>query len=78
MQDKLSYLLVLGCPGRGERMEMLVVSTPVDIQNTAESFNIMLKTQFMNGIQSLFECGVNMAIAFFKIRFSSSSWALRF
>ena len=78
MQDKLSYLLVLGCPGRGGRMEMLVVSTPVDIQNTAESFNIMLKTQFMNGIQSLFECGVNMAIAFFKIRFSSSSWALRF
>ena len=57
---------------------MLVVSTPVDIQDTAESFDTMLKTQFMNGVQSLFECGVNMAIAFFRIRFSSSSWALRF
>ena len=31
----------------------------------------------MDGIESLFECGVNMAIAFFRIRFSSSSWALR-
>ncbi len=26
----------------------------------------------------MFECGVNMAIAFFSMRFSSSSWALRF
>ena len=38
----------------------------------------MFKPQGMNSIQSLFECGVNMAIAFFRMRFSSSSWALRF
>ena len=73
MKDKLTYLLILRCPRRRGGMEMLVVSTPVDIQDTAESFDTMLKTQFMNGVQSLFECGVNMAIAFFRIRFSSSS-----
>ncbi len=37
----------------------------------------MLETELMYGIQSLFECGVKMAIAFFRMRFSSSNWALR-
>lgn len=56
---------------------MLVIHAAVDIKYTAQSFQIMLETQLVDGIQSLSECGVNMAIAFFKMRFSSSSLALR-
>ena len=52
---------------------MFVVSTSVNLKDTAESLNVMLETQFMRGSQSLAECGVKMAIAFFKMRFSSSS-----
>ncbi len=52
---------------------MFVVGTPVDVKDTAESFDVMLETQLMYGGQSLFECGVKMAIAFFKMRFSSSN-----
>ena len=57
---------------------MLVVGTAVHIKYAAKSLYTMLKSKFVNGIQSLFECGVNMAIAFFNMRFSSSSCALRF
>lgn len=78
MQDQFPYLLVLRCPLSRNRAEVLVVGAPVDLKDAAESLDIMLETQFMYGVQSLTECGVNMAIAFFKIRFSSSSWALRF
>ena len=56
---------------------MFVVSTSVNLKDTAESLNVMLETQFMHGSQSLAECGVKMAIAFFSMRFSSSSLASR-
>jgi len=56
---------------------MLVICAAIDIKYTAQGFQIMLETQLVDGIQSLSECGVNMAIAFFKMRFSSSSLALR-
>ncbi len=57
---------------------MFVVGAPVDVQHPAEGFDVMQETQVMYGGQSLFECGVKMAIAFFKMRFSSSNCALRF
>ena len=59
-------------------VKMLVIGTAVDAKDTAEDIDVMLKPQGMNSIQSLFECGVNMAIAFFNIKFSSSRMALRF
>ena len=40
--------------------------------------NTIPKMKLMDSIQSLFECGVKMAIAFLNIRFSSSSCAFRF
>ena len=43
---------------------MLVVGAAVDIENTAERFNVMLKAQLIDSIQSFSECGVKMAIAF--------------
>lgn len=54
-------------------MKMLVISTAVDAKDTAEDLDVMLKPQCVDSIQSLFKCGVNMAIAFFSIWFSSSS-----
>ena len=59
-------------------VKMLVIGTAVDAKDTAEDIDVMLKPQGMNSIQSLFECGVKMAIAFFNMRSSSSSWAFRF
>ena len=59
-------------------MKMLVIGTAVDTKDAAEDIDVMFKPQGMNSIQSLFECGVNMAIAFFNIKFSSSRMALRF
>ena len=59
-------------------MKVFVVGASVDMQNPAQGFYIMLEAEFMYSVQSLAECGVKMAIAFFNIRFSSSSWALRF
>ena len=57
---------------------MLVVGAAVYVKHAAESLYTVLKPELVNSIQSLFECGVNMAIAFFNMRFSSSSCALRF
>ena len=54
-------------------MKMLVIGTAVDAKDAAEDIDVMFKPQGMNSIQSLFECGVKMAIAFFSMRFSSSS-----
>ena len=59
-------------------MKMLVISTAVDAKDTAEDLDVMLKPQCVDSIQSLFKCGVNMAIAFFNMRFSSTRMALRF
>ncbi len=59
-------------------MKMLVIIAAIDAKNTAEDLDVMLKPQCVDGIQPLFECGVNMAIAFFKIKFSSSRMTLRF
>lgn len=59
-------------------MKMLVIGAAVDAKDVAEDIDVMLKPQGMNSIQSLFECGVNMAIAFFRMRFPSSNWAFLF
>lgn len=75
--DSLNVLVLLNSGGK-ILAEMLVISAPVYIEYTAKRFNVMLKPQLMNCIQPFSECGVKMAIAFFNIRFSSSSWAIRF
>lgn len=53
--------------------KVLVVCASVDPQHTAERFDLMLIPEQMYGVQSFPECGVKMAIAFFRIRFSSSN-----
>ena len=58
--------------------QMLVVGAAVDTKYPAEDGDGMLTGQGINGIYSLSECGVKIAIAFFKMRFSSSNSALRF
>lgn len=57
---------------------MLAIGTAVDAKDAAEDIDVMLKPQGMNSIQPLLERGVNIAIAFFNIKFSSSRMALRF
>lgn len=57
---------------------MLVVGATVDFKYPAEDGDGMLAGQGVDGFQSLSECGVKIAIAFFRMRFSSSSSALRF
>ena len=59
-------------------MEMFVVRATVNAEYLAKKIEPVLKAKLVNGGQSLFECGVKIAIAFFKMRFSSSSIALRF
>ena len=73
IQDDTSDMLVFYYSGGLNRAEMLVIGTPVNIKYAALCFDFMLKTKFMYSIQTLFECGVNMAIAFFNMRFSSSN-----
>lgn len=77
-EDEPPDLLVLDSSCSRSRMKMFVVGAAVYVQDTAQGFDGVLTTEPVDRIQSLLECGVNMAIAFFKIRFSSSSWALRF
>ena len=57
---------------------MLVVGATVDFKYPAEDGDGMLAGQGVDDFQSLSECGVKIAIAFFRMRFSSSSSALRF
>ena len=57
---------------------MLVVGATVDFKDPAEDGDGMLAGQGVDGFQSLSECGVKIAIAFFRMRFSSSSSVLRF
>ena len=78
MKNQRSNMLIFPDAWAGFSREMFVISASVDPENAAERFNAVLEMQLMDGIWSLFECGVNMAIAFFKIRFSFSSWVLRF
>ncbi len=71
--------LVLGNTRRDSfGMEMFVVRATVNAEYLAKKIEPVLKAKLVNGGQSLFECGVKIAIAFFNIRFSSSSIALRF
>lgn len=71
--------LVLGNTRRDSfGMEMFVVRATVNAEYLAKKIEPVLKAKLVNGGQSLFECGVKIAIAFFKMRFSSSSIALRF
>lgn len=57
---------------------MLVVGAAVDFKHPAQDGDGMLAGQGVDGGYSLSKCGVKIAIAFFKMRFSSSSSALRF
>ena len=78
LQNPLSNLCVFLLPAGGLTPLVLVAGTAVDLQYPAEDGDGMLAGQGVNGVQSLSECGVKIAIAFFKMRFSSSSSALRF
>lgn len=71
MKNHGSNILILFNTWSRFGIEMFVISTYVYSQNTAKRFNAVLKTKLMDSIQSLFECGVNMAIAFFNMRVSS-------
>ena len=73
MQNDTSYTLVFYCSGSLNRVKMLVIGTSVNVKYAAQCFDFMLKTKLVYSIQTLFECGVNMAIAFFNMRFSSSN-----
>ena len=69
--------LVFLLPGRGLTAEMFVIGTAVDTEHPAQNGDPVLSGKRLNGAQSLPECGVKIAMAFFKMRFSSSSSALR-
>ena len=77
-QNPLPNLLILLLPAGGLTPQVLVVGAAVDPKHPAEDGDRMLARQGLNGLQSLSECGVKIAIAFFRMRFSSSSSALRF
>ena len=78
LQDPLADLHVFLLPPGGLPPPVLVIGAAVDPQHPAEDGDGMLAGQGVDGFQSLSECGVNIAIAFFKMRFSSSNSALRF
>ena len=59
-------------------VQVLVIGAAIDIQHPTEDGDGMLAGESVDGVQSLSECGVKIAIAFFKMRFSSSSSAFRF
>ena len=73
LQDPLSDLHVLLLPAGGLTPQMLVVAAAVDLEHPAEDGDGMLAGQGIDGAQSLSECGVKIASAFFRIRFSSSN-----
>lgn len=54
-------------------IKMFVIAAVVYIQNTAQSCDSVFVTQNMYSINSLPECGVIMASAFFNMIFSSSN-----
>lgn len=54
-------------------VQKLVVSASVDPKNSAQSGYFVLAGQSLNSSQSLSECGLKIAMAFFNMRFSSSS-----
>lgn len=47
-------------------MKAIVISAVIYFQNFTQQFDAMLKTKLMNGVYSLFECGVKMRVAFFR------------
>ena len=59
-------------------MKKFVICASVDMKNTAKRCYCVFWWHQLNGIQSLSEWGVNIAMAFFSIRFSSSSCAFLF
>ena len=73
-----SNFLIFYGSGSWLRGKVFVVCTAIYFEDSTQSGNSMLKSKNMYGIQPFFECGVKMAIAFFRIKFSSSKSALRF
>lgn len=78
LQYPLPNLHVLLLPLGGLTPQVFVIGAAVDVKRPAENGDGILTGQGVDGFQPLPECGVKIAIAFFKMRFSSSSSALRF
>ena len=78
LQDPSADLQVLLLPAGGLPPQVLIIGAAVDSEHAAEDGDGMLAGQGVDGAYSLSECGVKIAIAFFRMIFSSSSSALRF
>ena len=78
LQDPPADLQILLLSVRGLPPQVLIIGAAVDPEHTAEDGDGMLAGQGVDGAYSLSECGVKIAIAFFRMIFSSSSSALRF
>ena len=63
--------LVLQSSRRRSGKKMLVIRASTDTENPAEVFDLMFSAQLADSVQPFSEWGVNMAMAFFRIRLSS-------
>lgn len=77
LQDPTFQQLVFLLPGGGLTAEIFVIGAAVDTERPAQNGDPVLPGKGLHSAQSLPECGVKIAMAFFKMRFSSSSSALR-
>ena len=50
MENRTLEALVLRNTGSGHCSEMLVISAPVDVQHSAQGFDVMLETEFMDSV----------------------------
>ena len=73
VKDTRTNGFVLCLSLRRRMSKPFVVSASVDSQYSAEGRDTVLSGKRFYGGQSLSECGVNIAMAFFNMRFSSSS-----
>lgn len=78
LDDPLLNLAIKKLTFRRFMIQKLVIRASVHPQNSAKRRDFVLAGQRFNGVQSLSECGVKIAMAFFSMRFSSSSWAFLF
>ena len=68
-KNERSNLLIFFHTRREFGREVLIIGTSVYSENLAQYLNAMLEAERMHGVSSLFECGVNMAIAFLGFSF---------
>lgn len=64
LQYPLAYLPILPLPAGRLTPQVLVVGAAVDIEHPAENGDEMLAGQAVDGLYSLSECDVKIAIAF--------------